>query len=125
MDCTALVVFDLHEYLLILGMKIPCQSSPAGFTVYSQMFQKPVRIYLVFLPVPTFRIWPSLTICPSTASIVVALTSGSIFPISALEIGVRLFRTDSGEPLSLSKEKKEGDNPGNNPESDGDGSDNE
>ena len=41
------------------------------------------------------------------------------------ENGVRLFRTDSGEPLSLSKEKKEGDNPGNNPESDGDGSDNE
>ena len=74
-------------------MKKPCQSSPAGFTVYSQMFQNPVRIYLVFLPVPTFRIWPSLTICPSTASIVVALTSGSIFPISVLETGVRLFRT--------------------------------
>ena len=36
---------------------------------------------------------PLLTICPSTASMVVALTSGRILAISAFDIGVRLFRT--------------------------------
>ncbi len=36
---------------------------------------------------------PDLTIFPKTASTVVGLTSGSMSQISALEIGVRLFRT--------------------------------
>ena len=50
-------------------------------------------IYLTFLPAPTLRICPAFTILPKTASIVVALTSGRILPISALETGVRLLRT--------------------------------
>ena len=38
--------------------------------------------YFVPLPEPTFLMAPVLTLCPRTASIVAALTSGSIFPIS-------------------------------------------
>lgn len=48
-------------------------------------------MYLVFLPAPILRICPALIILPKTASIVVALTSGRIFPISALETGVKVI----------------------------------
>ena len=60
---------------------------------YAKVEELPLLTYRVPRPDPILRIEPSLTICPSTASIVVALTSGSIFPISAFETGVRLFST--------------------------------
>ena len=62
----------------------------AGRTaVYLQIkryFLSQFFMYLVPLPLPIFRMEPLLTICPKTASIVVALTSGSIFPISAFAL---------------------------------------
>lgn len=44
------------------------------------------------LPEPIFLTAPVFTICPRTASTVVALTSGSIFRISDFATGVRLFK---------------------------------
>ena len=50
-------------------------------------------IYLVARPDPIRFTEPVLTMAPRTASTVVGLTSGRILQISALESGVRLFRT--------------------------------
>ncbi len=50
-------------------------------------------IYLVARPAPIRFTEPVLTIAPRTASMVVGLTSGRILQISALDSGVRLFRT--------------------------------
>ena len=50
-------------------------------------------IYLVVRPAPIRFTEPVLTIAPRTASTVVGLTSGRVLQISALDSGVRLFRT--------------------------------
>ena len=59
----------------------------AGAGAGTQLF-----LYRVALPEPIFMMLPDLTIFPKTAS-TVGLTSGSMSQISALEIGVELFRT--------------------------------